>query len=226
MVKSASLAIVVTVSVACFLQAESAERGDQVSIPAGTVLHCRISQTLTTKLNYQNDPFTAAVSEPVMIGGHEVIPVGASVEGRIARLERPGRVKGVGQMRLSAERITFPDGRSFPLSATLMSAYGADNAKVVDMEGTVKGPSSRIPEMEEIAGGSAVGTIIGIIAHHPLVGMAVGGTAGFVDRVRHRGKDLTIPVSTQLNYELTRSLDVRRGAQPAPLTALANRPGH
>jgi hypothetical protein len=226
MVKSASLAIVATVSVACFLQAESAERGDQVSIPAGTVLHCRISQTLTTKVNYQNDPFTAAVSEPLMIGGHEVIPVSATLEGRIACLERPGRIKGVGQMRLAAERITFPDGRSFPLSATLISAYGTDNAKVVDMEGTVKGPSSRIPEIEEIAGGSAVGTIIGIIAHHPLVGMAVGGTAGFVDRMRHRGKDLTIPVSTQLNYELTRALDVYSGSERASLTALADGPGH
>jgi hypothetical protein len=58
-----------------------------------------------------------------------------------------------------------------------------------------------------------------------LVGMAVGGTAGFVDRVRHRGRDLTIPVSTQLNYELTRPLDIHRGTEPAPLTALAGRPG-
>ena len=36
-----------------------------------------------------------------MIGGLEVIPVGTIIEGRIVHLERPGRVKGVGQIRLS-----------------------------------------------------------------------------------------------------------------------------
>ena len=41
-------------------------------------------------------------------------------------MERPGRIKGVGQMRLTVEQITLPDGRSFPLGATLMTAYGAE----------------------------------------------------------------------------------------------------
>jgi hypothetical protein len=225
MVKSVSLAILLTVSVAPFVQAQSAVRGEQVTIPASTLLHCRISQTLTTKLNYQNDPFTANVLEPVMIGGREVIPVGATIEGRIARLERPGRVMGVGQMLLSPERLTFPDGRSFPMSATLMSVNGAENAKVVDGEGTLKGPSSRHAEMGEIAGGAAVGTIIGIIAYHPLIGMALGGTAGFVDRVRRRGKDLSIPTGTQLNYQLSRALDIYHRSERASTPACANRPG-
>jgi hypothetical protein len=224
MVKSVSLAILLTVSVACFLQAQAPD-GEQITVPGGTVLHCRISQTLTTKLNYQNDPFMATVSEPLMIGGREVIPVGATIEGRIASLERPGRVMGVGQMRLSPERLTFPDGRSFPMGATLMSAYGADNAKVVGSEGTLKGPSSRPAEIGEIAGGSAVGTIIGIIASHPLVGMVLGGTAGFVDRVRRRGKDLSIPSGTQLNYQLTRSLDIYHGSERACAPPGANGPG-
>ena len=114
MVKSVCLALLFCISVAPFVQAESAEGGEQVAIPAITVLHSRISQTLTTKLNYQNDPFTANVSEPVMIGGREVIPLGAIIEGRIVHLERPGRVKGVGQMRLSSERLILSDGPVSP----------------------------------------------------------------------------------------------------------------
>ena len=206
MVKGVSLAIVFALTVASLLQAESAVRGEEIIIPAGTALHCRISQTLTTKLNNQGDSFAASVSEPVMISSHLVIPAGATLEGRIVLLERPGRVRGVGTMRLSPERITFSDGRSFPMSATLMTAYGADNVKVQGSEGTLKGPSSRVPEMEEIGGGSAAGTVIGLIAHHPFVGMVLGGTAGFVDRVRRGGKDLNIPVGTQLNYQFTRPL--------------------
>jgi hypothetical protein len=174
------------------------------------MFHCRVLQTLTTRLNFQGDAFTATISEPVMMEAHEVIPVGATIEGRIARMERPGHVRGVGQMRLTAERITFPDGRSFPLSALLMTAYGADDARVVDSEGTVKGPSSRLQAAEEIGGGSAVGSLVGLLFGHPVIGIAVGGTAGLVDRVRRRGKDLNVPAGTQLNYQLTRPLELYR----------------
>ena len=52
MVKSVSLALLFCISVAPFVQSESAEGGEQFNIPASTVVHCRISQTLTTKLNY------------------------------------------------------------------------------------------------------------------------------------------------------------------------------
>ncbi len=156
-----------------------------------------------------------SVAEPVTINGRVAIPVGATLAGRITRMERPGRIKGVGQMRLTVEQITLPDGRSFPLGATLMTAYGADNVKVVGSEGLVKGPSSRVPDFEEIGAGTAGGTLLGLIFAHPIIGATVGLTATTVDRMRRRGKDLTIPVGTQLNYQLTRELAITRNASRA-----------
>ena len=141
MVKRAFLAALLTVSGLSLAEAVLGAGGERVSIPAGTMLHCRMTQTLTTKLNYQGDTFSARVSEPVRVNGQDFIPVGAIVEGRVVRLARPGRIVGVAEMRLTAERITFPDGRSFPLDAHLMTVYGAEKAKVVGSEGTIKGPS-------------------------------------------------------------------------------------
>lgn len=207
MVKRGLLVVVsLTLLIATMVFADSLPRGEKFSIPAGTTLHCRLTQTLTTKLNYQGDPFTATVSEPIVMNGRDVIPVGATIEGRIAYLSRPGRVRGVGEMRLNAERISLADGRSLPLSAVLMSAYGAEDTKVTGGEGLVKGPSSRIESFTEIAAGMGGGTLVGLLFAHPVVGMTVGGAAGFVDRVRRRGKDLTLPMGTQLNYQLTREL--------------------
>ena len=208
MVKRALLAILVAVFGIPLAHAESLAQRERISIPAGTMLHCRNTETLTTKLNFQGDPFTATVTEPVIIDGQEVIPAGAIIEGRIARMERPGRIKGVGQMRLTAEKISFADGRSFPLNALLMTTYGAEHAKVVGSEGTVKGPSSRADDMKEVFGGTVAGGLIGWIFHEPWVGATVGGTAGVIDRLRRRGKDLTIPSGTQLNYQLTRPLEL------------------
>ncbi len=185
-------------------------RAETYSVPSGTTVHCRLAQTLTTGLSLQGDPFAANITEPVTVGGHEVIPVGAKIEGRIVRMEKPGRVRGVGELRLLPEKITFLDGKSYPMSALLMSAYGAEGAKVAGEEGTVKGPSSRLKTFEEIGGGAGAGGLFGLLIHHPIVGLAVGGAAGFVDRFRRGGQDLVLPSGTQLNYQLTRTLELSR----------------
>ena len=210
MVKRALLAVLIATAGISLAPAETLPPIDSLSIPAGTMLHCRTLQTLTTKLNSQGDAFTISVTEPVSINGHVAIPVASTLAGHLARMDRPGRIKGVGQMRLAVEQITLPDGRSFPIGATLMAAYGVDKVKVVGSEGLVKGPSSRVPDFQEIAAGTAGGTLIGLMFSHPFVGMTVGLTVTTVDRMRRRGKDLTIPAGTELNYQLTRELSIAR----------------
>ncbi len=192
----------------------SLARAETLSIPAGMTINCRLIQTLSTKLNYQGDPFNATVMEPVVISGRQVIPVGAMVEGRIVHMRRPGRIKGVGEMRLSADKITLPDGRSFLLSAILLNAYGAEDVRVVGEEGKVKGQNSRVADLKEIGGGMAVGGVVGTIfggLHGTVVGATVGGVVGLADRLRRRGRDLTLPSGTMLHYQLTRELVVRQG---------------
>jgi hypothetical protein len=215
MVKRALLAVFLATAGIALAHAETLAQTDALSVPAGTLLHCRTTQTLTTKLNAQGDAFTMTVAEPVAINGLVAIPVGSTLAGRITLMERPGRIKGVGEMRLTVEQITLPDGRSLPVGATLMTAYGVDHIKVVGSEGLIKGPSSRVPEFEEIGAGTAGGTLLGLIFAHPVIGATVGFTATTVDRLRRRGKDLTIPAGTQLNYQLTRELSITRNASQA-----------
>ena len=192
--------------------AASAATAQNHFIPAGTTLHCRLTQTLSTKVNFQSDPFVATVTEPLVIDGKHVIPVGSTIDGRVAWLVRPGRVRGAGEMRLDAEKVTLPDGRSFPLSAVLVQAYGADGTKVQDEEGSLRGPTSRWNDLKEIGlgmgGGGFIGTMLGG-AHGALIGGAIGGAAGLADTLRRRGKDLTLPTGTQLNYQLTRELVIQ-----------------
>jgi hypothetical protein len=181
------------------------------TIPAGTTFHCRLTQTLSTRVNYPGDSFIAAISEPVALNGRTVIPVGATLAGRVASVRRPGRTRGVGEMRLLVDSLVLPDGRSFPLNAVLETTYGegAEHTHVVGQEGTVKGPSSRLKTVGETAGFAAGGGLVGLIFAHPLLGMAVGGTTGFVDHMRRRGDDLTLPRGSQLDYQLTRDLVIR-----------------
>jgi hypothetical protein len=219
MVKRVLLAVFLAAAGISLAYAETLAPTEDLSVPAGTMLHCRTAQTLTTKLNIQGDAFTMSVAEPVSVDGHVAIPVGSTLAGHIALMERPGRIKGVGEMRLTVEQITLPDGRTFPLAATLMTAYGVDKVKVVGSEGLIKGPNSRVPDFEEIGAGTAGGTLLGLIFAHPVIGATVGLAATTADRMRRRGKDLTIPVGTELKYQLTRELAITRNA---PRTTAAN----
>ena len=215
MVKGALLTVLLATIGISLTYAETPAGTKPISVPAGTLLHCRTIQTLTTKLNSRGDAFAVNVAEPVSINGHVAVPVGSTLAGRITLMERPGRIRGVGQMRLTVEQITLPDGRSFPLGATLMTAYGVANVKVVGREGLVKGPTSHGPDFEEIGAGTAGGTLLGLIFAHPVIGATVGFTATTIDRMRRRGKDLTIPVGTQLDYQLTRELAIGNDASRA-----------
>jgi hypothetical protein len=219
MVKRALLCLSLAVLTASLLQAET------FPVAAGTTIHCRLNQTLSTQVNFQNDPFTATITEPLMLAGKPIIPVGATLEGRISWLVRPGRIRGTGEMRLDAEKVTFPDGRTFTLNAILVNAYGAEGVKVVGDEGSLKGPTSRMKDIQEIGlgmgGGGFLGTIFGGF-HGAVIGGAIGGAGALADTLRKRGKDLTLPTGTQLNYQLTRelivSVDVPRQTASSHLT--------
>ncbi len=163
--------------------AVSSALAEQASVPAGTTLHCRLAQTITTQSNHRGDPFTATVSEPLIIDGREAIPVGARIEGRISWMQRPGRIRGVGEVRLTPEKVVMPDGSTVPLSAILSTVYGAEGARVKGEEGGVKGSNSRMRDLEEIGagmgGGGLVGTLFGGL-HGAVIGGVIGGAAGLV----------------------------------------------
>jgi len=184
--------------------------GATEAVPSGSTIHCRLSQTLNTKLNFRGDAFTATVTEPFMVSGQAVIPYGSTLEGRVADMQRPGRVKGVGWMRLTVAQMKLPDGRSFPLNAVLVNAYGPKDVEVKGNEDRVDGPSAKKKTALVIGGLAGGGALVGLIFGQPLVGMAVGGTVGLVDRMAKRGPDLTLPAGTLLDYQLTRELVIAR----------------
>lgn len=187
--------------------------GAKYTVPAGTTFNCRLSQTLSTKIDFTGQSFAATVTEPLVVDGQVVIPSGATLRGRIASLTRPGRIKGVGQMVLSPETISMPDGRTFTVSAVLIRAYGVRGVKVADSEGLVKGPNSHRADLMEIGLGTGGGAFLGTLAgglRGTFVGGAIGGGVGLVDRLRRRGPDLALPTGTELKFQLSRQLVVTR----------------
>ena len=184
-----------------------------LTVPPGTIFNCRLSQTLSTASNSQGQLFAATLVEPLVVSGNQIVPAGATIRGRIASLNRPGRIKGVGKMLLAPETLAFPNGQTVTINAVLLHAYGAPGARIANPEGVVRGPNAHMRDLKEvgvgIGGGGLLGTMIGGF-HGAFVGGVIGGAAGLVDSFRRRGPDLTLPRGTELKFELSRQLVVTR----------------
>jgi hypothetical protein len=108
---------------------------------------------------------------------------GAVIEGRIASVNRSGRVTGRSDMSLNFDTIRTRDGRSYQFAGFVESVRAMNGETVqVDNEGTVRDDTSRgTTTAQRAAVGSAVGAIIGAIAgggKGAVIGAVLGGGAG------------------------------------------------
>jgi len=182
-------------------------------VPAGTALMVRLDTTLATFSNRVGDPFQAKVTQAVVVNGNTMIPVGATVEGRITKVSEPRRISGKPTIGLLPEAVIMPTGERYFLDATLVdtSIHGTD----VNQEGQFKGSGHDRRDTIETGAGTAGGMLIGgLIGGGPgiLIGGAVGAGSTTVHwLVKHRSA--TLPAGTELTLELNRALTL--GAAPA-----------
>ena len=62
-----------------------------LSLPAGTALNVKLESTLATFTSKKGDSFSGRVTQPVVMDGKTVIPIGATVLGRVGRVREPHR---------------------------------------------------------------------------------------------------------------------------------------
>lgn len=180
-------------------------------VPEGTRIQVRLESTLNSKTNRQGDRFTAKVVESVQVRGKEVIPMGTTVEGRVAEVRQPGRIKGRAEANLIYERLIFPNGVSETIIASQAELDDTQKEEMDRREGTILGESSRKSSAAEIGAGAAIGAGIGAIAggrKGAAIGAGAGGLIGLVDVLRRGGKEIEIPAGTLMVIRLDRPLTV------------------
>jgi hypothetical protein len=184
---------------------------DDVVIPAGTVLETTLTTLLSAKTSQEGDPFSAEIVEPIFYKGQEVVPAGSMLEGHVAFIKEPGRVKGKAQIRLIADRIVSKDGSmEFPLAASLQNAKGAEGTKMIGDEGTVQGPGKSIKDTaRESTIDAGIGAGVGAIAAGgtgALYGLGAGVIAGIIHNIAKHHKDLILPQGTDLTFQIPRAI--------------------
>jgi hypothetical protein len=182
--------------------------GDQVVvIPVDTELIVEILGDMNTDKNKEGDVFQARVVSPSELDG-------AIIEGRISRVQKPGRIKRRAELSLSFERILLSDNRWANYNAMLTEVLPikGDNIRRVDTEGTVEGKSSVKSDSVKVGASTGTGMVIGAIAGGPAgaaVGAGVGAAFGVGASIVDRGKHVNITKGQQLRIRTVYETRIR-----------------
>lgn len=166
-------------------------------VPNGTRLTAVLNTDIDTKTASVGDRFTMEVTSPSEYRG-------AIIEGRVASVERSGRVSGRASLGLDFETIRMRNGGSHRFAGLLDSVSSNENGNVsISNEGQVReGASQTNKTVTRTAIGAALGALIGAIAgggQGAAIGAGVGAGAGAGSVILQGRDDLSLRQGTQVN---------------------------
>ena len=192
--------------------APAAARPGQVVIPTGTQIPLRLIQAITTRNAKPGDAVYAETAFPVVINEKVIIPAGTYVQGRVAQVRRPGRVKGRAEFLMNFTTLVYKNGYTVALPGSVENMPGAEKQEVKDKEGTIEEAGSKGKDATTVATTAATGATIGALASDGSrlkgmgIGAAAGGAVGLAAAMLTRGNELTLPSGTNVQMVLGRPL--------------------
>jgi hypothetical protein len=171
-----------------------------VTIPAGTTLHVKLTNTVASNTSKVEDAVRGELARAIVIDDQTVVPAGSSVQGSVFQAAQSGRVKGRASLSIGFNRLRVGDETHDIRSSRITQVARATKKK----------------DAEKIGIGAAAGAVVGAIAggkKGAAVGTAVGAGGGTGVVVATRGEEVVLPagstVTTKLQAPLTINVPVR-----------------
>jgi hypothetical protein len=167
----------------------------RVTVPNGTELVVRLTESVSSDLNEKGDTFLASLASPIMIGDQVVIPAEAGVEGKVVDVQSAGRFSGRPKVAVQMTRLTY-NGKTYELRSSQYSKQGASrDARTV----------------AAIGGGAGVGAIIGAVlggGRGAAIGSVIGAGVGTGAQATGKAPQVNLPAETVLSFRLQSPLTV------------------
>lgn len=167
----------------------------QVTLPAGTVIPVRLTETLDSKTAQPNDVFHGSLAGDLGTQGVIAVPHRSPVMGRVVDAREAAHFKGSALLSIELTELTV-GGKSLTLVTDTFSK---------ETEGRGKNTA------EKAGGGAALGAIIGALAgggKGAAIGGLAGGAAGTGVNAATRGEQAVIPTETLINFRLQSPLTI------------------
>jgi hypothetical protein len=187
---------------------------DSITIPEGTRVPLVLINSISTKHAAPGDRIYLESVYPVVVDGRIVVPPGTYISGSVTSANRPGRVKGRGELFLRFEQMILPNGVIRDLTGRVGSLDGRSPEGFDRKEGKITSESHKGSDARTIGEMAAAGTSIGVIAgaagrragFGAGVGAAAGAAAGLAGVLLSRGPEAILEKGTQLDMVLARNL--------------------
>jgi hypothetical protein len=167
-----------------------------VTVPAGTTLAVRVTQTLDSATTQPGEAFSGALASDVIVDGLVAFPTGARIGGRVTDAKDAGHFKG---NSLLAVTLTSISRRGDTISIS---------TDAFTKEGNGRGKNTA----EKVGGGAAVGAILGGIfggGKGAAIGAGAGAGLGAGSQAVTRGQQVQIPSESVVRFSLTSPITVR-----------------
>ena len=177
------------------------------TLPTGTALKMKLENTLATFSTKGGDPFSARLTEPVVLDGKTVVPIGTTVQGRVTKTSEPRRIAGKPTIAIFPETLVLPNGDRFMLNASLVDTDRGSGTDV-NNEGQFKGSGHDGKDITEIGMGTGGGMLMGGLIGGGK-GLLIGGAIGATATVAHwlgKHRSATLPAGSEMVMELSRPL--------------------
>jgi hypothetical protein len=198
----------------------------RLTIRPGTFVTVRINQPLSTDHNHEGDYFSATLMEPVVVDGIVVAQRGQTLAGRVSRVDKGGRIKGVSQLGIELTSLTAVDGQQVNLQTQLISRDAHSTAG---------------RDVAAVGATTGIGAVIGAAAdwgRGAAIGAGAGAAAGLAGVLLTRGAPAVVYPESLLTFRVTapatvatdrapqafRYVDATDYQQPAPVQARVQGP--
>lgn len=166
-----------------------------VTIPEGTVIRVRSSNTVSTKDAKSGDTAHASLETSLTVGGVVLAPRGADAELLVSESDPGGRVKGRAQIGVRLASLQLAG-----VSKTLTT-----NTYWQEAKGTKKTDAAKVGILTGV--GAAIGAIAGG-GKGAAIGAGAGAGTGTGVVLATRGEAATIPAESVIEFRLQRAVTV------------------
>lgn len=167
-----------------------------VTVPSGTILPVRITQTLDSATTQQGSTFSGTIASDVVIDGTTVLHQGAPVSGNVTAVQEAAHFKGSALLTIQLTSLTRRGDQV------------ALNTDPYSTEGKGRGKNTAI----KTGGGAAVGAVLGGIfggGKGAAIGAGAGGGLGAGANAITRGEQVQIPAESLIRFRLATPITVR-----------------
>jgi hypothetical protein len=185
--------------------------GPANELPEGTLIKARIREAFSSSQPVTGQEFHADLTEAVEWQGRVLIPVGATLTGRVTDVHAGKRISGSASIHLQPTEVTMPDGVRYKIRAQVVDTDIYNHVRV-DSEGTIVRKDHAAKTVATLGAVTGAGIVTGaVIGGVP--GAVVGGAlaAGVGTAVWLKQDHQTeIPAGTRIIFSLNQTLAVGR----------------